>query len=122
MVEAPGYCPPGPKCLFHLTFYRHSRLPGTDLDREFAAQSQGFPALAPAPLNAKASGKAGLTPVMARSTIKTFRGFKRMKKLVFVVAGAALGLSACNSNNQDQVNNAELNQPAAEDLNQAALD
>ena len=29
MVEAPGYCPPGPKCLFHLTVYRHSRLPGT---------------------------------------------------------------------------------------------
>ena len=28
MVEAPGYCPPGPKCLFHLTVYRHSRLPG----------------------------------------------------------------------------------------------
>src|SRR3954463_14655005 len=79
MVEAPGYCPPGPKCLFHLTFYRHSRLPGTDLDSETVAQSQGFPALAPAPLNAKASGKAGLTPVMACSTIKTFRGFKRMK-------------------------------------------
>src|SRR4051812_50191406 len=29
MVEAPGYCPPGPKCLFHPTVYRHSRLPGT---------------------------------------------------------------------------------------------
>src|SRR6476620_4678559 len=29
MVEAPGYCPPGPKCLFHLTVYRHSRLPGS---------------------------------------------------------------------------------------------
>jgi len=28
MVEAPGYCPPGPKCLFHLTIYRRSRLPG----------------------------------------------------------------------------------------------
>src|SRR3954471_8543834 len=28
VVEAPGYCPPGPKCLFHLTIYRHSRLPG----------------------------------------------------------------------------------------------
>jgi hypothetical protein len=28
VVEAPGYCPPGPKCLFHLTLYRHSRLPG----------------------------------------------------------------------------------------------
>jgi len=29
MVEAPGYCPPGPKCLFHLTVYRHSRRTGT---------------------------------------------------------------------------------------------
>ena len=28
LVEAPGYCPPGPKCLFHPTFYQHSRLPG----------------------------------------------------------------------------------------------
>jgi hypothetical protein len=40
-----------------------------------------------------------------------------MKTRVFVLAGiAALGLSACNSSNQDQVNNAELNQPAS-DLN-----
>jgi len=40
-----------------------------------------------------------------------------MKKLVFACLGvsAALGLAAC-SNNQDQVNNAELNQPAS-DLN-----
>jgi len=28
VVEAPGYCPPGPKCLFHQILYRHSRLPG----------------------------------------------------------------------------------------------
>ena len=28
VVEAPGYCPPGPKCLFHPILYRHSRLPG----------------------------------------------------------------------------------------------
>ena len=40
-----------------------------------------------------------------------------MRTRVFVLAGiAALGLSACNSNNQDAVNNAELNQPAT-DLN-----
>ena len=38
-----------------------------------------------------------------------------MKKLVFVLTGvAAIGLGACSSNNQDQVNNAELNQPSAE--------
>ena len=60
---------------------------------------------------------------MAVPAIKTFRGSKLVKKLAFVVAGAAvLGLSACSSNNQDQVNNAELNQPAAEDLNAAASD
>ena len=50
-----------------------------------------------------------------------------MKKLVFVTLGvAALGLGACNRGNQDAVDNAELNQPSAEDLNelsnQAAMD
>src|SRR4029450_5294137 len=28
LVEAPGYCPPGPKCLCPPIIYRHSRLPG----------------------------------------------------------------------------------------------
>lgn len=42
-----------------------------------------------------------------------------MKKLAFALAGvAALSLSACNRGNQDQVQNAELNQPAAEQLNE----
>jgi len=46
-----------------------------------------------------------------------------MRKLVFVIGGAAaLALSGCNNNNQDAVNNAELNQPAAEDLNALAND
>lgn len=46
-----------------------------------------------------------------------------MKRLVFLMGGtAALALSACNSNNQDAVSNAELNQPAAEDLNALAND
>ena len=46
-----------------------------------------------------------------------------MKKFVFVVTGiAALGLAACSGNNQDTVNNAEVNQPSAEDLNQMATD
>ena len=40
-----------------------------------------------------------------------------MKKLVFALTGTtALALAACSSSNQDQVNNAELNQPAS-DLN-----
>lgn len=42
-----------------------------------------------------------------------------MKKLAFIVTGiAAFGLAACSSNNQDAVNNAELNQPQADNLNE----
>lgn len=44
---------------------------------------------------------------------------KLMKKIVFLLAGVtALSLAACNRNNQDQVQNAELNQPAADQLNE----
>jgi E3 ubiquitin-protein ligase DOA10 len=43
-----------------------------------------------------------------------------MKKLAFVLAGAAMmTLGACSGSNQDVVNNAELNQPGA-DLNEQA--
>ena len=50
------------------------------------------------------------------------RGLKRMKKLVFVVASTgALALAACSSNNQDEVSNAEMNQPAT-DLNALSND
>jgi hypothetical protein len=50
-----------------------------------------------------------------------------MKRLTFVIGGAAaLALAGCNNSNQDAVNNAELNQPSAEELNalsnQAAMD
>ena len=49
------------------------------------------------------------------------------KRLVFVPLGiAAFALAACNNSNQDQIQNAELNQPNAEQLNelanQAAMD
>ena len=45
-----------------------------------------------------------------------------MKSRVFAFAGiAALSLAACNSSNQDAVNNAELNQPAVE-LNDLSTD
>ena len=50
-----------------------------------------------------------------------------MKRLVFVVSSvAAIALAGCNRDNQDAVNNVELNQPSADDLNalsnQAAMD
>jgi ABC-type oligopeptide transport system substrate-binding subunit len=46
-----------------------------------------------------------------------------MKRLTFALAGtAALLVAACSSNNQDQVNNAEMNQAGAEDLNALAND
>jgi phage I-like protein len=46
-----------------------------------------------------------------------------MKKLVFIATGiAALSVAACSNNNQDAVNNAELNQPSAEQLNQLSTD
>ena len=50
-----------------------------------------------------------------------------MKRLAFVVIGtAALALCGCNRSNQDEVQNAELNQPSADQLNelanQAAMD
>ena len=52
---------------------------------------------------------------------------KHMKKLVFAFAGtAALALAGCNNGNEDAVQNAELNQPAPDQLNelanQAAMD
>lgn len=51
------------------------------------------------------------------------RGYKDMKTLVFVIGGAAaLALAGCSGSNQDAVNNAELNQPAADDLNALAND
>jgi hypothetical protein len=52
---------------------------------------------------------------------------KSMKKLAFVTLGAAsLALVACHRGNEDAVQNAELNQPDAEQLNdlsnEAAMD
>ena len=71
----------------------------------------------------KGGGKAKRTFVMGSHSILTFWGSKDMKRLVFLIGGAAaLALGACSGSNQDQVNNAELNQPAAEDLNALAND
>ena len=60
---------------------------------------------------------------MGSYSIFAFWGLKDMKRLVFLIGGAAaLALSACNGSNEDTVNNAELNQPAADDLNALAND
>jgi hypothetical protein len=57
---------------------------------------------------------------MAKVGEQLIWGTKRMKRLVFALTGAAaLTLAACGSSNQDQVGNAELNQPTA-DLNEQA--
>jgi hypothetical protein len=46
---------------------------------------------------------------------------KAMKRLGFAIVGlAALTVAACNRNNQDSVQNAEMNQPTSEELNDAA--
>jgi predicted component of type VI protein secretion system len=60
---------------------------------------------------------------MAAAAIALVGEWKVMKRLAFAFAGAAaLTLAGCNSSNQDQVNNAEMNQPSAEDLNQLSSD
>lgn len=46
-----------------------------------------------------------------------------MRKLVIALAAtASLSITACGGNNQDAIENAELNQPAADDLNAISLD
>ena len=46
-----------------------------------------------------------------------------MKKLVFALtATASLSLAACSGDNQDALDNAEMNQPAADDLNAMSAD
>lgn len=48
---------------------------------------------------------------------------KRMKKLVFALtATAVLSLAACSGDNQDALDNAEMNQPSADDLNAMSMD
>lgn len=59
---------------------------------------------------------------MGSDATQPFGKRKLMKRLVFALAGAAtIALAGCN-NNQDTVNNAEMNQPGTDELNQMASD
>ena len=59
---------------------------------------------------------------MAHPTSSFGQGRKHMKSFAFALIGsAALALSACSGGNEDVVDNAEMNQPAAE-LNELAND
>jgi len=65
--------------------------------------------------------KLKLPAVMAAGPTGMMGNVKPMKRLAFVTIGtAALALAACNKNNPDAVQNAEINQPAAEQLNDLA--
>lgn len=69
----------------------------------------------------KATGAKRETSDMAGAGTLTPGDINRMKTLAFACLGAAALLtSACNRNNADQVNNAEMNQYGAEQLNDLA--
>jgi hypothetical protein len=71
----------------------------------------------------KKGGKPAQTADMDIHSNLALWGLKNMKRLVFLIGGAGLlALGGCNSSNQDQVSNAEINQPAADDLNALAND
>ena len=60
---------------------------------------------------------------MTRFANSLMGNWKPMKTRVFALAGMiALGLAACNNSNPDTVNNAELNQPSADQLNALSSD
>jgi hypothetical protein len=76
---------------------------------------------------AKGTGNLVHSADMASCGIGSNWGRKRMKRLAFVLCGAAaLSLAACSGNNEDALQNAEVNQPNTDELNQlsnqAAMD
>src|SRR3954447_1195429 len=71
--------------------------------------------------NAKAAGVKRRTSDMSGPATLRLGDGNIMKKLAFACLGAAVLLaSGCNRNNADQVNNAEMNQYGAEQLNDLA--
>ena len=125
MVEAPGYCPPGPKCLFHPILYRHSR-------QRFHATGpasirilwQIFKRLTKAPNMGNRFGADGVETVLGktRHAVAINKGIK-MKKISFALVGAAsLALAACGGQGDDALaeNVQENYENAAENLDAMA--
>ena len=102
VVEAPGYCPPGPICLFRQALYRHSRLPGPSYVGRVRFEDKGaksgfasgtFALGNPLSLSVRDLRKGGTRDFERR---ETFRGI-HMKKLAFAITGAtAMALAACS--------------------------
>src|SRR5690349_24110201 len=82
VVEAPGYCPPGPKCLFHPTIYRHSRLPGTPEIGISAPNLKDSTLHRTVVEPTKRGGNRAQTADMGNYSIVAFWGLKDMKRLV----------------------------------------
>jgi hypothetical protein len=77
-------------------------LPGSDADKDFAGESQA-------------------TRCYGSFAFSDHGERKSMKSLAFVAIGSSLlALAACNRGNEDAVQNAELNQPSADQLNELA--
>ena len=121
MVEAPGYCPPGPKCLFHPILYRHSQLPGPStigLDPPIFKQLTNRPEIGSVekPMALKRFWERRDTSSRSNEGIK-------MKKISFALVGAAsLALAACGGQGDDALaeNVQENYDNAAENLGEAA--
>ena len=121
MVEAPGYCPPGPKCLFHPILYRHSQLP--DLPN-IRICGRIFKQLTNAPNKGNRFGADGVETVLGktRHAVAINKGIK-MKKISFALVGAAsLALAACGGQGDDALaeNVQENYENAAENLDAMA--
>ena len=124
VVEAPGYCPPGPKCLFHQILYRHSQLPGVPKIGDDIRSDKALTNLR-GERNRYGCGRV-LTvypPCPNGVGANLTRGIL-MKKLPFAIVGAAaLALAACGGQGDDALgDNVEDNYDAAADNLEAMAD